>query len=244
MYAVAARRRPAASAEYCGLRIELRIGDCGFRSQRAIERQREQRQREGGDEIEMAEQVDGDIGRQSEHHGREHRRARMPRDRPRERVRAGQVQEDVREQQQILGADDREALQQRRGDERGQRRMRMVRDRRAERIEEIRRVEVGKPGCREDVPHPPQVPDEAVVVAGVAREGVADMEGQRPRPRHRESSEEQKRRAVNEKAVPDVGRHCTPTRLVRPLHQHGARPRTRRNADVFAQNHRPRASGF
>ena len=49
----------------------------------------------------------------------------------------------------------------------------MVRDRRAERIEEIGGVEVGEPRRREHVAHPPQVPQEAVVVAGIAGHRVA-----------------------------------------------------------------------
>jgi hypothetical protein len=46
------------------------------------------------------------------------------------------------------------------------------------------------------VTHPPEVPDEAVVIAGIARERVAEMDGKRPRPGNRQYGEQQNRREM------------------------------------------------
>src|SRR6185503_9863637 len=83
---------------------------------------------------------------------------------------------------------------------RRQRAVRVVRDRRAERVEQMRGVEIGESRRRQHVAHPPEVPEKAVVVAGVAWDRVAQMPHQRPGPGNGERGEEGQRRDVRQGA--------------------------------------------
>ena len=155
--------------------------------------QGEQRQHPRRDEIEVSEQMRRQIRRQAEDHAAEDGAAAVPRDIPHQGVGGGHVREDVRQQQQVLRGHDRGALQQRRRDDRRQRRVRMIGDGRAEGVEQIVRIKVGEARRREHVTHPPQIPDEAVVVAGAARHGIAQVNRQRPRPGDRQRGEQRQR---------------------------------------------------
>ena len=216
-------------------------GDCravGPVVHRASQRQRERRQDPRRHQIEMTEQMHREVRRQAEDHGREHRGTPLPtafgaepaggvvaggfsgfcldrgrQDRPDQRVHGGHVREHVGHQQQVLRGDDRERLQRRRRDERRQRGVRMVRDRRPERVEEVAGVKVLEPRRREHVAHPPQVPEKAVVVAGIARDRVTEVQDERPRPADGQSRKEHHRAGVLTNA-------CTGERDI-PTHARG-----------------------
>src|SRR5256885_1783666 len=68
----------------------------------------------------------------------------------------------------------------------------MIEDCRPERIEQERGLEELQVGRRADVPHPPQVPEEAVVIAGIAGNGVGKMPDERPGPNNGERREQQR----------------------------------------------------
>ena len=176
-----------------------------------MQRQRKRRQDPDGDQIEMPEQVHRHVRRQSEDHGGENRRApahavvRGREDRPRQRVHRGHVREQERQQQQVVGGDDRERLQERCRDERRQRAVWVVRDRRSERVEKMAGVKIRQSRSGQHVAHPPEVPEEAVVVARVARHRIAEVQDQRPRPGHREQREQRQRSGVRERGNGGAG---------------------------------------
>ena len=92
----------------------------------------------------------------------------------------------------FCAAIDRQRLQQRGRHERRQRGMRMVGDGGAERIEQVGGVKILEPRRRQPVPHPPQVPQEAVVVAGFRAPRRAD--GRRAATSTRPPAREQRQR--------------------------------------------------
>ncbi len=142
----------------------------GSRLRGPPQREGEERQHPRRDQIEVSKEVRRQIRRQAEDQRAKHRAAPMSRDVPAQRICAEHVRKDIREQQQVLRGGRRLRLQQRRGDHRGKGRVRMVGDRRPERIEQICGVEVREPRGREHMAHPPQVPDEAEIVARGLRE--------------------------------------------------------------------------
>ena len=120
----------------------------------------------------------------------------MTRDVPRERVHRREIADHVGDQQKVLRGDDRRPPEERRRHQSGQRRVRMVGDRRAERMEEISAVEVGESRRGDDAAHPPQVPQEAVVVARIAGHRIVEVTRQRPGPRDRQRAEQRQRSEV------------------------------------------------
>jgi len=65
-------------------------------------------------------------------------------------------------------------------------------------------VEVGEAGRREHVSHPPQVPDEAEVVAWSAWYRIAQMDGERPCPADGQSGKQCDRAGVELQRVPQL----------------------------------------
>ena len=130
----------------------------------------------------MADQVRREVRRKTEDQGTRDRRADVLRQIPRQRIRARHVQEDECEQHHIVRGDEGERPKQRRRDDAGTEHVRLADHVDAEGVEQIVGAEVGEGRGIERRPHPPQIPEEGVVVARRSRDGVARMRGQRPRP--------------------------------------------------------------
>ena len=76
--------------------------------------------------------------------------------------------------------------------------VRMINQVDAERAEEIRRLKEIELGRAQRLPHPPQVPEKAVVVAAEPGNVVAEVQRKRPCPHNRKRREQQHGRQVQE----------------------------------------------
>ena len=173
----------------------------GSVSQCAPQAQREQRDRPRREQIEMPEQMREHERRAAEHHGGEHACASVVRDVHRECVRRRGVEKDRDQQVHVLCLDDREPGQDRRADRALECRVRVIDEVHAERREEKRRVEEARATCNH-VPHPPQVPQEAVVVARQPRDVRGQVTRERPRPDDREPGHQDERSQMVAHAAP------------------------------------------
>ena len=159
---------------------DRRRNTAGF--QRPVKKEREEWDDPRRQQVEMPEQLRRDVRRSSEGDARQQSQPSIADDVERERVRARRIQKHRYDDVDILRLDNRQPAERRCGDIALKRRMRMVDEIDAERAEEIPRLEEIELGRTQRLAHPPEIPEEAVIVARKARNVIAEMPGKRPRP--------------------------------------------------------------
>ena len=115
----------------------------------------------------------------------------------RQRVGAHGVQEHRQDDVCVLRLNDGNTAEHSGRNEPLQRRMRMVDEIDAERAEQISRLKEVELGRAQRLPHPPEVPQKAVVVAAQAGNVIAEVKRKRPRPDDGHGRQQCERRDVS-----------------------------------------------